>query len=185
MKTSRILPLAALALGLLFTTASSARTIEICFKDLGCFKIKRAPPPDQCDQTEHCNENACWCGPADALEWPGEDESGLPLLAREAEDAGWTCDVLEIDGVTIGDCEVTGWSCIDGLCLDDAGHSWGWTPPDVPEEPEPLIRICLKPFSEFGPLAGRCPPRKPPPPPQDCDVSSQSCDCDPAVSSCP
>lgn len=182
--------MAGLALGLLSTatTASADNGApsppgEVCrdtHAGRRCITLKRPPPPDGC----HCDDTACWCGPVDALEWPGEDESGLPLLAREAEDAGWSCDVIEVDGVTIGDCEITGWSCIDGLCLDDEGHSWGW--PKVPDhEPEPLIRICLKPFNEFGPLAGRCPPRRPPPPPQDCDVSSQSCDCDPAVSSCP
>lgn len=136
-----------------------------------CIPIKSKLIPEGC----HCDDAACWCGPEDA--YTGPDDSGLPLLAREAEDAGAPCDVSEVDGIEIGDCSGWySWICDADVCADDLGNTWS----------RELIRPCFRPCSaEFGGMCVTTCKIKPPAQPQDCDPSTQSCRCDPAVSSCP
>ena len=79
--------------------------------------------PQDCD----ISSQSCPCDPAfsSCADYIGEDESGLPLLAREAEEAGAPCDVVEVDGVTRGDCGGWySWSCQDGRCQDDLERVW-------------------------------------------------------------
>jgi len=74
---------------------------------------------------QHCDETACWCGDEGADVWPGADRSGLPLVAREAEEAGHECTVATFRGGELGDCGVVGWICdADGWCQDSADHGW-------------------------------------------------------------
>jgi hypothetical protein len=99
-----------------------------------CYRIKpgggpvqvpcpKAPPT--CDEVEFCDgEGACWCGPPDAKENPRPDHTGLPLVAREAVESGWTCDLSQTKTVMVGDCIVASWTCDRHVCRDSAGHSW-------------------------------------------------------------
>jgi len=73
----------------------------------------------------HCDEaGLCWCGPENALTWPGDDGSGWPLVAREAMTAGERCKVGSHEGRTIGGCTVAGWVCTPDWCQDSAGRAW-------------------------------------------------------------
>ena len=78
---------------------------------------------------EHCDDNACWCGPEDANVWPGADSSGLPLVAREAlQEHRVECVVAAHEGTLIGDCGYSGWVCREGWCQDTMGRGW-WVVP--------------------------------------------------------
>lgn len=85
-------------------------------------------PPDQCgtDAEWHCDiDGSCWCGPAEALENPRADASGLPLIGREAEGSGHRCSINAHDGAIIGDCGIAGWICNpNGWCQDSANRQW-------------------------------------------------------------
>lgn len=86
-------------------------------------------PPGSCGGAEegwHCDDvGLCWCGPVDALTWPGADGSGWPLVAREAMEAGHECATGLHEGRTIGGCRVAGWVCdAAGWCQDSAGRAW-------------------------------------------------------------
>lgn len=84
-------------------------------------------PPGSCGPSagEHCDDAACWCGPADALRWPGDDGTGWPLIAREAMEQGHECATGRQGDRTIGGCRVAGWVCDgDGWCQDSANRAW-------------------------------------------------------------
>jgi hypothetical protein len=81
---------------------------------------------------QHCDSNACWCGDSDALEWPGNNGSGLPLIGREAAYLHRVgCTIVKHEDVTIGDCGYAGWVCRgrENWCQDTAGRSWPLVPP--------------------------------------------------------
>lgn len=80
---------------------------------------------------QRCDDNACWCGPAEARTWPGDDGSGRPLIAREAmQEHGIECQVVTHEDTTIGDCGDIGWVCrkSDNWCQDTADRGWSLTP---------------------------------------------------------
>jgi hypothetical protein len=91
-----------------------------------CITIKR--PNDCGDDGDGWHSDDAgneWCGPANALVWPGDDGSGLPLIGREAATQSWACQVVRFDGQTIGACGIAGWVCnAEGWCQDSADRRW-------------------------------------------------------------
>jgi hypothetical protein len=76
----------------------------------------------------HCDDDACWCGPANALENPAPNNTGLPLVAREAAQHGVTCTVTQHSGLVIGDCGYSGWVCRPDWCQDSEQRAWSPVP---------------------------------------------------------
>lgn len=84
----------------------------------------KAPPNQVCGGNgEYCDATSCWCGDEDA--YPGQDETGFPLIARELQELGISCEIRDLDVVMIGQCsDIYTWACDDVSCGDDIGNFW-------------------------------------------------------------
>jgi hypothetical protein len=57
--------------------------------------------------------------------YPPPEVGDFPIGASEAETAGHSCSMSEVEGIVVGDCNIYGWSC-DGIeCEDSNGARWG------------------------------------------------------------
>lgn len=83
------------------------------------------------------DENTCvpTCSPQRGGQWctdcgqnggaPSLDQDGRPTIVAELIDDGFACLLYSSDAETsIGDCEVYGWACHRGACVDSDGHRW-------------------------------------------------------------
>lgn len=83
------------------------------------------------------DENTCvpTCSPQRGGQWctdcgqnggaPSLDQDGRPTIVAELIDDGFACLLYSSDAETsIGDCEVYGWACHGGACVDSDGHRW-------------------------------------------------------------
>lgn len=99
--------------------------------DLSKSTEKCVPYDDSNTCTPTCSQDKSWCTncngkPADL------DEDGFPLHALELEEEGYLCSLSEEDGITIGDCEIYGWICKLGRCVDSEGAVWPeFLPPEL------------------------------------------------------
>lgn len=90
------------------------------------------------------DENTCvpTCSPQRGGQWctdcgqnggaPSLDQDGRPTIVAELIDDGFACLLYSSDAETsIGDCEVYGWACHRGACVDSDGHRWATE--DIPD----------------------------------------------------
>lgn len=90
------------------------------------------------------DENTCvpTCSPQRGGQWctdcgqnggaPSLDQDGRPTIIAELIDDGFACLIYSSDAETsIGDCEVFGWVCHGGACVDSDGHRWATE--DIPD----------------------------------------------------
>lgn len=129
---SRILTMAAIV-GLLIPISAAAR-IDIndikvrtvrCNDDGTNCKHRDPPAPPPPEGCYPCLYTCTQSSDGVKCSTPPAEIGDFPVGAVEAEEAGHTCSLLELDGLTIGDCGVYGWQCDGEVCEDWNGGQWG------------------------------------------------------------
>lgn len=94
---------------------------------------KCVPYDDSNTCTPTCSQHKQWCTDCNGNDGgaPALDEDGFPLHALELEEEGFICSLSEEQGKLIGDCEIYGWVCERGRCVDSEGAVW---PENLPLE---------------------------------------------------